>query len=398
MGAFSLRVEFDDRTGMVHDASQIILRYNISIVTLEVLPNLMYFELECNDEYIKKRIMLDMAAIPNIKKVEEVKYINHEIINDDSFNTILGESKIIKKAILRAKLAAESNSTVLLLGESGTGKELFAKAIHQSSKRRNRCLYAVNCAALPDTLLESELFGYEDGAFSGAKKGGKSGLLEIADKSTVFFDEIGDLSLGTQAKLLRFLQEMKIRRIGGYGEKSVDIRFIAATNHDLEKQVENGGFREDLYYRINVIPITIPTLRERRADIPLLAEHFLLQYSKKAEKPQKTLTASAMAGLVNYNWPGNVRELQNVIERAVNLTTERIIDSNSLFLEEKDQILFTFGERKTLRYMVEQVEKRAIADALEKNSSIRKAAKELGISHTALIKKINKYEDMKSGN
>ena len=147
-----------------------------------------------------------------------------------------------------------------------------------------------------------------------------------------------------------------------------------------------------------MIPITIPTLRERRADIPLLAEHFLLQYSKKAEKPQKTLTASAMAGLVNYNWPGNVRELQNVIERAVNLTTERIIDSNSLFLEEKDQILFTFGERKTLRYMVEQVEKRAIADALEKNSSIRKAAKELGISHTALIKKINKYEDMKSGN
>ncbi len=391
VGAFRLRIEFDDRTGMVYDTSRIIAKYNISILALEVLPNLMYFELECENEEIKKKIMLDLAPIPNIKKVEEVRCTTLDVPRDDPFNIILGESRALKKAIFRAKLAADSNSTILLLGESGTGKELFAKAIHLSSPRSKLQFYPVNCAALPDTLLESELFGYEDGAFSGAKKGGKAGLLEVADKSTVFLDEVGDLSLSTQAKLLRAIQEMKIRRIGSYEEKPIDVRIIAATNRDLEKMVQKGEFREDLYYRLNVVPIAIPSLKERRADIPLLAEYFLSTYVKSTGKPPKTLTARAMAFLVNYDWPGNVRELQNMIERAVNLTPGRIIDIDNLHFEVDNELILPDAEDKPLKVMVEQLESKMIIEALLKHTSIRKASQALGLSHPALIKKMKKY-------
>ncbi len=392
MGAFRLRVEFEDRTGMVYDVSRVITKYNISILALEVLPNLMYFELECDDEEIKKNTMLDLASILNIKKVEEVKYSTHDTSKDDPFHTIIGESESLKKTIFRAKLVADSDSTILLLGESGTGKELFAKAIHESSRRGKLPFYPVNCAALPDTLLESELFGYEDGAFSGAKKGGKAGLLEVADNSTVFLDEVGDLSLNTQAKLLRVLQEMRIRRIGGYKEKPIDVRIIAATNRDLEKMVEDGNFREDLYYRLNVVPISIPSLRQRRADIPLLAEYFLSKYAKSSGKPPKTLTARSMAFLVNYDWPGNVRELQNVIERAINLTPGRIIDVDNLHFEGENKLDFPIHEERPLKSLVQQVEQRAIIDALSKHGSIRKAAKALGLSHPGLIKKMKKLK------
>ncbi len=398
MGAFRLRIEFEDRTGMVYDTSRVIAKYNISISALEVLPNLMYLELECDDEEIKKRIMLDLAPISNIKKIEEVKYNNLDIDRDDPFHIILGESETLKKAIFRAKLIADSDSTVLLLGESGTGKEIFAKAIHLSSQRCNLPFYPVNCAALPDTLLESELFGYEDGAFSGAKKGGKPGLLEVADKSTVFFDEVGDLSMSTQAKLLRVLQEMKIRRIGGYEEKPIDLRFIAATNRNLEKMVKKGEFREDLYYRLNVVPIAIPSLRDRRADIPLLAEHFLSKYTKSIGKPLKTLTAQAMAFLVSYDWPGNVRELQNMIERAVNLTPGRIIDTDNLHFDVDKKFILPKHEKKPLKALVEQLETKVITEALSKHSSIRKTSRALGLSHPALLKKMKKYDITKKGN
>lgn len=207
LGVFRIRIRFEDRPGVVHDTSEIILSHDANILTLEVLPNLMYFELELNNnskEY-KKQLMRDLAYISNITEVEEAKYINHKDSKNDPFSTILGDSTAIKKAKFRSKLAANSDSTILLLGESGTGKELFAKAIHMSSPRRRSPFYPVNCAALPETLLESELFGYEDGAFSGARKGGKPGLIEVANGSTVFFDEVGDLSLKTQAKLLRVL-------------------------------------------------------------------------------------------------------------------------------------------------------------------------------------------------
>lgn len=336
--------------------------------------------------------MLDLAPVPNIKKVEEVRYSTLDVSRDDPFHTILGESETLKKAIFRAKLVADSDSTVLLLGESGTGKELFAKAIHLSSRRGKFSFYPVNCAALPETLLESELFGYEDGAFSGAKKGGKAGLLEVANKSTVFFDEVADLSLSTQAKLLRVIQEMKIRRIGGYEERPIDVRFIAATNRDLEKMVYNGNFREDLYYRLNVVPIAVPSLKERRVDIPLLAEHFLSRYVKSVGKPPKTLTARAMAFLVNYDWPGNVREIQNMIERAVNFTPGRIIDVDNLHFEVDNDLILPVHEDKPLKALVGQLESKAITEALSKHGSIRKASRALGISHPGLIKKMRKYK------
>ncbi|MDD3840887.1 MAG: sigma 54-interacting transcriptional regulator [Clostridia bacterium] len=396
MGIFRLRIEFEDRAGMVYDTSQVINKYKISISALEVMPETMYFELECDDVKIKEDIILDLALIPNIKKVEEVKCLQHPNKSNDEFGKIIGESDALKKAIIRSRLVADTDSTVLILGESGTGKELFAKAIHSVSNRAEHPFYPVNCAALPETLLESELFGYEDGAFSGAKRGGKAGLLEVAHKGTVFFDEVGDLTLGTQAKLLRAIQEMKIRRIGGYKEKSIDIRIIAATNRDLWKMAEQGKFREDLYYRLNVVPVKIPPLRERRADIPILAEHFLLHYARATGKPTKTLTARALAFLVNYDWPGNVRELQNMIERAISLNPGRIIDLDKFAFEEDNYLEFSYQEDKPLKTLVEQLEYKVIEETLQRHGSIRKSAKALGISHTALLKKIEKLKKKKA--
>lgn len=392
LGVFRIRIRFEDRPGVVHDTSEIILSHDANILTLEVLPNLMYFELELNNnskEY-KKQLMRDLAYISNITEVEEVKYINHKDSKNDPFSTILGDSTAIKKAKFRSKLAANSDSTILLLGESGTGKELFAKAIHMSSPRRRFPFYPVNCAALPETLLESELFGYEDGAFSGARKGGKPGLIEVANGSTIFFDEVGDLSLKTQAKLLRVLQERKVRRIGGYKEKSVDLRIIAATNKNLKEMVRKGEFREDLYFRLNVIPIKIPPLRERKTDIPLLVEHFLSHYSKSIKKPRKSITQQAMTLLKSYNYPGNVRELQNIIERAIILTPGKIIDANYLYFEDDKNFSQMPITEKPLKAIVAQVEHKAITEALSRHDSIRQAAKALGISHPGLIKKMRK--------
>lgn len=389
MGAFRLRIEFEDRTGMVLDACQVIAKYNLSITALEVLPNLMYFELECDDERVKKNLILDLAPIPNIQKVEEVKYCPSSKENDDPFHALVGESETLKKAVFRAKLVANSSCTVLLTGESGTGKEVFARALHLASKRAVFPFMPLNCAAFPENLLESELFGYVDGAFTGAKKGGKPGLLEAADKGTVFLDEIGDLSLNTQAKLLRALQDKKIRRVGAYSETPVDVRIIAATNRDLEKMVKAGEFREDLFYRLNVVPIKLPPLRERRADIPLLAEHFLAKFARLAGQTPKTLTPGALALLVNYDWPGNVRELENLIERAVNLTPGLIIDIENLDFEKENLLeLPTVG--RPLKAIIEEFELKLIKEAIKKHGSIRKAAKALGISHSALLKKLRR--------
>src|SRR5437016_3154247 len=213
---------------------------------------------------------------------------------------------------------AKTNSTILLTGESGTGKGLVAQAIHYHSLRRERPFVALNCGALPETLLESELFGHMRGAYTGADSN-KKGLLEVAEKGTIFLDEIGEMSAVMQVKLLRVLQERRFRRVGGLEELQADIRVIAATNQDLAKAIADGRFREDLYYRINVIPIALPPLRERREDIPLLAEHFLAKFAEQMGKPIAGISHEAGDLLVRHDWPGNIRELENVIERAVAL-------------------------------------------------------------------------------
>lgn len=243
------------------------------------------------------------------------------------FEKIIGQSKEITSLIDEVKKIANSKSNVLLLGETGTGKELIARAIHYNSIRQDKPFVPINCSAIPENLLESELFGYARGAFTGAASS-KRGLFEEANGGTVFLDEIGDLTQQLQAKLLRVMDDHEIRPLGGVQSKKIDIRFIAATNKDIVKAVRNGSFREDLFYRINVVSIQLPSLRDRKEDIVILAKHFLEKYSHEIGKPVKFIDDGALKLLIDYNWPGNVRELQNIIERAVLIT-----DGNTIFPE-----------------------------------------------------------------
>jgi DNA-binding NtrC family response regulator len=244
----------------------------------------------------------------------EVQVLSEEI--DKRYRLVIGTSSKMKEAIDAAKKAAASHSTVLLLGESGTGKELFARAIHNWSERKHRSFVAINCVGLSTTLLESELFGYERGAFTGAQQR-KRGKIELAHGGTVFLDEIGDISDELQAKLLRFLQEREFERVGGTELIRVDVRIIAATNRQLATAVKEGHFREDLYYRINVVPILLPSLRDRKDDVPALIQHFIQRFSKESKKHFTTISEEALERLATYDWPGNVRELANIIERAI---------------------------------------------------------------------------------
>src|SRR6267154_421166 len=253
------------------------------------------------------------------KLAEEKLYLEEEIRSEFNFEEIIGESPALKRALAQVELAAPAGTTVLLLGETGTGKELFARAIHNLSPRRDRTFVKVNCAAIPSGLLESELFGHERGAFTGAISQ-KIGRFELADRGTLFLDEVGDLPLELQPKLLRVLQEQEFERLGGNRTQSVDVRVVAATNADLSKRVAERVFRSDLYYRLNVFPIQIPALRERREDIPLLVRYFVQKFSQRFNKTVLYVPADAMDALTNYSWPGNVRELENLLERAVLLS------------------------------------------------------------------------------
>jgi len=238
----------------------------------------------------------------------------------NSLDNIIGVSPTMAKLKQTIRTVASTQSTVLVYGESGTGKELVARAVHTCSPRATESFVSINCGAFPETLLESELFGYVKGAFSGANQN-KRGLFEVADGGTIFLDEIGEMTLAMQVKLLRVLQERCLRPVGGTGEIAIDVRVIAATNRDLEKQVTENTFREDLYYRLSVIPITVPPLRERREDLPLLVNHFLKKYAPAAGKGIARVNAESLAALATYDWPGNVRQLENTIERAVALET-----------------------------------------------------------------------------
>jgi two-component system response regulator PilR (NtrC family) len=260
---------------------------------------------------------------------QENVLLKRALRSSSAFSNIIGRSKAMQDVFDLVETVAPTNSTILVTGESGTGKELVARAVHTNSLRRDQAFVALNCAALPETLLESELFGHMRGSFTGAATT-KKGLLEAAERGTVFLDEISEMSTMMQVKLLRVLQERRFRRVGGTEEIEADIRIIAATNRDLAKSVADGAFREDLYYRINVIPIHLPPLRERREDITLLAEHFVAKYREQMGKPVAGLTSDALRWLEAADWPGNVRQLENVIERAVALERGPLIQVGSL--------------------------------------------------------------------
>lgn len=323
---------------------------------------------------------------------------NYNKINKDykiTLDNIISESEIMEHTKQKALIASKSNSTVLITGESGTGKELFARAIHNHSDRADNTFVTVNCAAIPDNLLESELFGYEEGAFTGAKKGGKLGKFEIAHKGTIFLDEIGDMSLHLQGKLLRVLQERELDKIGGKSNILIDVRVIAATNKNLVELVEKGQFREDLYYRLNVIPITLPALRQRKDDIPLLIDYMIKEYAHKLNKDVIGIEDDAKKTLIDYSWPGNVRELQNVIEYSINMSNSSLLNldiiPNNIKSKYYDEKSNKCEEIRTL----EDLEKEEISKALNKFKHYKKdkelVAKSLGISRATLYRKLEKY-------
>jgi len=341
------------------------------------------------------------GAIEIVRDMKEIKELADEVTYPTlhTFSDIIGKSVTIMDAILFAQKIAVSTSIVSIRGKSGTGKELFARAIHTESRVKGEFV-AVNCAALPESLLESELFGYEKGSFTGARTKGKQGLFEIADNGTLFLDEIADLPLGAQAKILRVIQEKSVRRIGGAKEIPVNTRIITATSRLLEQMIKDNEFREDLYYRINVLPINVPPLKERIEDIPLLAEHFLSRAAQKVGIKPKKLSVAATEKLFNHDWPGNIRELKNVIERASIISDRDVMDETAIiFGHEIEGTIkglrttpFQDLDTDSLKTMVGRYEKEIIESTLNKYPSIRKSASALDISHTTLLNKMKKYE------
>jgi Nif-specific regulatory protein len=321
---------------------------------------------------------------------ENIK-LKQELKGKYKFGNLLYSSSLMESVLSIASQVAESQATVLITGESGTGKEMVASAIHYSSPRANKPFIKVACASLPENLLESELFGYERGAFTGALER-KPGRFELASGGTLFLDEIGDMTLSTQVKLLRVLQEKEYERLGGTQTIKTDVRVICATHRDLEKMVKDGRFREDLYYRINVFPVGLPPLRDRKEDIPLLADHFIEKYSKENKKKIKGISRSALDLLLFYGWPGNVRELENVMERAVVLCRKDLVSPTELpaNLQKPNAVNIT-PEGMTLPALVESIEKQRIIDALAKYKTQKASAKALGITERMLGYKIKNY-------
>ena len=320
---------------------------------------------------------------------ENVK-LKQQLKGKYKFGNVIYTSPAMETVLEGARQVASSNAAVLLRGESGTGKELVAAAIHYSSLRAQKAFIKVACAALPENLLESELFGYEKGAFTGAMER-RAGRFELAHGGTIFLDEIGDLSPATQVKLLRVLQEKEFQRLGGTETIKVDVRVICATHQNLEKMVKEKKFRDDLFYRINVFPVTLPPLRDRKEDIPLLVAHFTHKYNKENKKSIEGINRAALDTLMGYDWPGNVRELENVIEHAVVLCQKDLISPKDLPANLSQGPVEVKAEGTTLPKIVESIERQKIKEALEKHKTQRKAAKVLGITERMLGYKISKY-------
>ncbi len=361
-------------------------------------------------DYIPKPFTPDEVSIV-VKKALDQKtlllenlYLRQELQEKYGFHNIVGKSKKMQEIYRIIVKVAPTDSTVLIYGQSGTGKELIARAIHFNSPRRDKPFVPVDCAVLAENLLESELFGHVRGSFTGAVTT-KPGLFEVADGGTVFLDEVGNISLGIQAKLLRVLQEKEFTPVGGTKPKKVDIRLISATNKDLEKMIKEGTFREDLYYRLNFVPIFLPPLKERQEDIPLLAVHFLKKFSEEMGKSIKGFTSEAMEKLMRYSWPGNVRELENVIGRTAVMIDEEMVRPEHLILQTQDEkveskisIPTTSEELKEIKKhlrekAVEEIEKAFVLRALDRNNwNVTRAAEEVGMlrpNFQALMRKYN---------
>ena len=417
-----IQIDFQDRLGLGMEIFEGCEKNRVDKIGMEVIPDQgMFIKFRCTSDGQVQRLIKNLEEVKGVLLVtlrdqmpyEERENGLKEIISKMdrkkhliAFEGIVYQSAKMRHVVETAKMVAKGNSTVLLRGESGTGKELFARAIHMESLRAGAPFIPINCAALPDSLLESELFGYEEGSFTGAIKGGKKGLFEQADQGTLFLDEIGEIPTQVQVRLLRVLQENIIRRIGGTKELPVDVRIIAATHCNLEEMIQTGKFREDLYYRLNVIPLRIPPLRERSEDIPLIAQHLIRKISEKLGKPEIHVTKESMDLLMIQVWPGNVRQLENTLERIIN-----VMDSNEitprLFYEWTDlvsacQILKSeVGNFKleipvekewpTLKEIVRDVEKQVLMRVLETNSSSRKAGRILGVSNTTILNKMKSY-------
>jgi two-component system response regulator PilR (NtrC family) len=347
-------------------------------------------------------VTLQVRQLIEARRVRHERDVLRQAISCDGFAGIIGRSEKMLEVFRLVETVCRTNSTILITGESGTGKELVARAIHEQSLRSSSPFVAVNCGALPETLLESELFGHVRGAFTGADSN-KKGLIEVADKGTVFLDEIGEMSATMQVKLLRVLQERKYRRVGGTDEVVANIRVIAATNRDLGSMVADSTFREDLYYRLNVIPIRLPALRERADDVPIIADHFLAKYTREMGKPVQGFSPEALALLLAYPWPGNVRELENVVERAVALETGSHIQSATVkdHLREDGPGATRAAKRYddalpgagfNLEHHLQEIERTHVERALKQSGGVQvRAAELLGLSFRQFRYLVKKY-------
>ena len=350
-------------------------------------------QLYCDVVPIKNNEFIEGAVI-TVKDIKQIKKLVKEATVSEietHFSQIIGDSPKMKALKAMALHVAPSKATLLIQGESGTGKELLARAIHQSSKRKGHTFIAINCGAIPENLLESELFGYEEGSFTGARRGGKMGKFELAHNGTIFLDEIGDMPLHLQVKILRVLQERRIERVGGTRSIPLDVRIIAATHRDLDEMVKTGEFREDLYYRLNVIPLSIPPLRERLEDVPILVQFYLDYYSTVTDRSVRGISQETIDILANYPWPGNVRELGNVVEYCVTMVAGGEITADILPQRIKTVHI---PESQNSFLNLKQLEREAIMKALtlvETEGHKDDAAKLLGISRATLYRKIKDY-------
>lgn len=352
-------------------------------------------------DYITKPFVNEdlLQTVKNALRTKELfrenRALRRELNKKYSFSEIIGNSASLQAVFRLIEKVSATNASILIQGESGTGKELVARAIHQHSPRSNKSFVAINCGALPESLLESELFGHTKGSFTGAIAD-KKGLFRAAEGGTLFLDEIGEIPLALQVKLLRALQEHEITPIGSTVSVKFDARIIAATNRNLEEEIGKGNFREDLFYRLNVIEVFLPPLRERREDIPLLAKHFVGKAAKEQKQNEKIISKEAMTALINYNWQGNIRELQNAVERAFILSSD-LIDLESLppKLKSNSQIGFEIRDPNGLNPTLEEVERRYVLEILKNvNQDKSLAANILGIDLSTLYRKLKRYDEI----